>query len=62
MDESQEISTEPRPPLLSIVMPVFREGAQLASFLSAVRNATEQCDLAYSFSLLTMGPRTIPGG
>ena len=47
MDESREIRTDPRPQLLSIVTPVFREGAQLAGFLSAVRSAAEQCSLAY---------------
>ena len=55
MDESQEIRTDPRPPVLSIVMPVFREGAQLASFLSAVRSATEQCNLPHELLLVDDG-------
>ena len=55
MDESREIRTDPRPPLLSIVMPVFREGAQLAGFLSAVRSAAQQCDLRYELLLVDDG-------
>src|SRR4029450_9396710 len=55
MDESREIRTDTKPPLLSIVMPVFREGAQLASFLSAVRSATEQCNLSYELLLVDDG-------
>jgi len=41
--------------LLSIVLPVFREGAQLAGFLSDVRNAAEQCDLSYELLLVDDG-------
>src|SRR4029450_9125519 len=55
MDESREIRTDPRPPLLSIVMPVFREGAQLVAFLSAVRSAAEQCNLPYELLLVDDG-------
>lgn len=36
-------------------MPVFREGAQLAGFLSQVRNAAEQCDLAYELLVVDDG-------
>jgi glycosyltransferase involved in cell wall biosynthesis len=36
-------------------MPVYREGAQLAGFLSDVRNAAEQCDLAYELLLVDDG-------
>jgi polyisoprenyl-phosphate glycosyltransferase len=55
MDESREIRTDPRPPLLSIVLPVFREGAQLASFLSEVRSAAEQSNLPYELLLIDDG-------
>src|SRR4029450_9110612 len=55
MDESREIRTDPRPPLLSIVMPVFREGAQLAGFLSAVRSGAQQCNLPYELLLIDDG-------
>jgi glycosyltransferase involved in cell wall biosynthesis len=41
--------------LLSIVIPVFREGAQLAGFLSEVRTAAEQCNLAYELLLVDDG-------
>ena len=36
-------------------MPVFREGAQLAGFLSEVCSAAEQCDLAYELLLVDDG-------
>ena len=55
MDESREIKTDPRRPLLSIVMPVFREGAQLACFLSEVRSAAEQCNLGYELLVVDDG-------
>jgi glycosyltransferase involved in cell wall biosynthesis len=55
MDETRTIKTDPRPVGLSIVMPVFREGAQLAAFLSDVRNAAEQCELAYEILLVDDG-------
>src|SRR5215470_12946023 len=55
MDDTRKIRTDPRPVLVSIVMPVFREGAQLAGFLSDVRNAAEQCDLAYELLLVDDG-------
>jgi polyisoprenyl-phosphate glycosyltransferase len=55
MDETLKIKTNPRSVVLSIVMPVFREGAQLAGFLSDVRNAAEQCDLAYEILLVDDG-------
>lgn len=55
MDNSREIRPHPAPPLLSIVMPVFREGAQLTGFLSAVRSAAEQCNLPYELVLVDDG-------
>jgi polyisoprenyl-phosphate glycosyltransferase len=36
-------------------MPVFREGAQLAGFLSAVRSAAQQCNLPYELLLVDDG-------
>ena len=55
MDESQTVSTEPRAPALSIVMPVFREGAHLSGFLAAVRSALERCNLLYEIVLVDDG-------
>src|SRR5262245_4385124 len=55
MDDTRKIRTDPSSVLLSIVMPVFREGAQLAGFLSDVRNAAEQCDVAYELLLVDAG-------
>lgn len=55
MDESREIRTDQGSPLLSIVMPVFREGAQLAAFLSEVRDAAKQCNLAYELLVVDDG-------
>src|SRR5215831_3583463 len=55
MEESRQIKTQKGSALLSIVIPVFREGAQLAGFLSDVRNAAEQCDVAYELLLVDDG-------
>ena len=55
MEESRQIKTQQGSALLSIVMPVFREGAQLAGFLSEVRGAAEQCNLAYELLLVDDG-------
>ena len=41
--------------LLSVVMPVFREGAQLSTFLSAVRSSLSQCNLSYELVLVDDG-------
>jgi glycosyltransferase involved in cell wall biosynthesis len=42
-------------PLLSVVIPVFREGAELSSFLTAVRSALSQCNLSYELLLVDDG-------
>ena len=55
MEESQKHSTEARQPLLSVVMPVFREGAHLPAFLAAVRSALEKCQLRYELVLVDDG-------
>lgn len=47
--------TEAQRPLLSIVMPVFREGADLAGLLMAVRNSMEKCALPYELVLVDDG-------
>lgn len=47
-------STEPTQ-LLSVVMPVFREGGHLPSFLAAVRSSLEQCKLPYELVLVDDG-------
>ena len=48
-------STEAHRPLLSIVMPVFREGADLPGLLTAVRNSMEKCALPYELVLVDDG-------
>jgi len=55
MDEPQTHNTEARQPLLSVVTPVFREGAQLHAFLAAVRSSVEQCNLPYELVLVDDG-------
>ena len=55
MEESQTHSTEARRPSLSVVMPVFREGAHLPAFLAAVRSSLEQCSLPYELMLIDDG-------
>jgi polyisoprenyl-phosphate glycosyltransferase len=42
-------------PLLSVVIPVFREGAQLSSFLAVVRSSLSQCNLPYELVLVDDG-------
>jgi glycosyltransferase involved in cell wall biosynthesis len=48
-------STETYRPLLSVVMPVFREGADLHGLLTAVRNSMEKCALPYELVLVDDG-------
>jgi len=48
-------STEPQQQLLSIVMPVFGEGANLPGLLTAVRNAMDRCKLPYELVLVDDG-------
>jgi polyisoprenyl-phosphate glycosyltransferase len=55
MDESQTHSTGATQLLLSIVMPVFREGAHLPGFLAAVRSSLEQCNLPHELVLVDDG-------
>ncbi len=55
MDEPETRDTQARQPLLSIVMPVFGEGAHLHAFLAAVRSSLEQCDLPYELVLVDDG-------
>jgi polyisoprenyl-phosphate glycosyltransferase len=42
-------------PLLSVVIPIFREGAHLPGFLTAVRNALSESNLPYEFVLVDDG-------
>jgi glycosyltransferase involved in cell wall biosynthesis len=42
-------------PFLSVVIPVFREGAHLSGFLTAVRSALSQCDLLYKLVIVDDG-------
>jgi polyisoprenyl-phosphate glycosyltransferase len=55
MEESQTRSSEVSQPLLSVVMPVFREGAHLPGFLAAVRTSVGQCNLPYELVLVDDG-------
>jgi polyisoprenyl-phosphate glycosyltransferase len=48
-------SAEINQPSLSVVIPVFREGAQLSSFLAAVRSSLTQCNLPYELVLVDDG-------
>jgi glycosyltransferase involved in cell wall biosynthesis len=42
-------------PLLSVIIPVFREGPQLSSFLTALRGSLSQCNLSYELVLVDDG-------
>src|SRR5437867_3268437 len=42
-------------PLLSVIIPVFREGPQLSSFLTALRSSLSQCNLLYELVLVDDG-------
>ncbi len=55
MEESQTRNTEASQLLLSVVIPVFREGAHLRAFLAAVRSSLEQCHLSYELVLVDDG-------
>jgi len=55
MDESQTPNTETRQPLLSVVMPVFREAAHLPAVLTAVRGSLSRCNLPYELVLVDDG-------
>jgi len=55
MEESRTHNIQTRQPLLSVVMPVFREGVQLSAFLAAVRDSLSQCDLPYELVLVDDG-------
>jgi polyisoprenyl-phosphate glycosyltransferase len=55
MEESQITNAQARRPLLSLVLPVFREGAQLSTFLAAVRGSLSQCGLPYELVLVDDG-------
>jgi len=55
METLPKASTEMNRPLLSVVIPVFREGAQLSNFLAAVRSSLSQCNLLYELVLVDDG-------
>jgi glycosyltransferase involved in cell wall biosynthesis len=55
MVESQPPDSHTRQPLLSVVTPVFREGAQLSAFLMAVRDSLSRCNLPYELVLVDDG-------
>jgi glycosyltransferase involved in cell wall biosynthesis len=55
MEKSQTRNAENRQPFLSVVMPVFREGAHLPAILAAVRSFLDQCNLSYELMLVDDG-------
>jgi polyisoprenyl-phosphate glycosyltransferase len=55
MDALAMTSTEMDQPLVSVVVPVFREGSQLSSFLTAVRTSLSKCNLSYELVLVDDG-------
>jgi glycosyltransferase involved in cell wall biosynthesis len=54
MEEFRTDSTKARQ-LLSVVMPVFGEGAHLPAFLAAVRTSLDRCNLPYELLLVDDG-------
>jgi polyisoprenyl-phosphate glycosyltransferase len=55
MEESRTDNVVKNQHFLSVVMPVFREGAHLPSFLAAMRTSLEQCNLPYELVLVDDG-------
>jgi glycosyltransferase involved in cell wall biosynthesis len=55
MEGFLKASTEMNQPLLSVVIPVFREGVQLSTFLTAVRSSLSQCKVPYELVLVDDG-------
>jgi polyisoprenyl-phosphate glycosyltransferase len=55
MEESEPLNTQMGQRFLSVVMPVFSEGSQLSSFLTAVRSSLSQCNLPYEVVLVDDG-------
>ncbi len=55
MEGSQARNAQNRQPFLSVVMPVFRDGAHLPAILAAVRSFLDQCNLPYELMLVDDG-------
>jgi glycosyltransferase involved in cell wall biosynthesis len=55
MEASQTRSAQNKQPFLSVVMPVFREGAHLSAILAAVRSSMTQCNVPYELVLVDDG-------
>ena len=55
MQEFQTNNTQSTQPFVSIVMPVFREGAHLPAILAAVRSSLNRCNLPYELVLVDDG-------
>jgi glycosyltransferase involved in cell wall biosynthesis len=55
MEGSQKPNLQIKQPLVSIVIPVFREGAQLSTFLTAVRSSLSQCNFRYELVVVDDG-------
>jgi polyisoprenyl-phosphate glycosyltransferase len=55
MEGCQARSPQNRPPFISVVMPVFREGIHLPAILAAVRSFLDQCNLPYEVLVVDDG-------
>jgi polyisoprenyl-phosphate glycosyltransferase len=55
MEESETPNTQPSRLFLSVVMPVFREGVQLSTFVTGLRSSLSQCNLPYELVFVDDG-------
>ena len=55
MEGSQPRNAQNSQPFLSVIMPVFREGAHLPAILADVRSFLDQCNLPYELMLVDDG-------
>jgi len=55
MEGSQTRNAQNSPPLLSVIMPVFREGGHLPAVLAAVRRSLDECNMPYELILVDDG-------
>jgi glycosyltransferase involved in cell wall biosynthesis len=55
MEPSEAHKRQSDRPFLSVVIPIFREGAQLPGVMAAVRSALEKCNLPYELVLVDDG-------
>jgi glycosyltransferase involved in cell wall biosynthesis len=55
MEEFRTLNRRVQQPLLSVVLPAYREGAHLPAFLAAVRTSVDECNLPYELVLVDDG-------